>query len=157
MTQTAATVTLRDITKDNVRQILRLKVGPGQDTFVADNATSLAEAHFQPHTRFWAVYADETPVGFIQLIDDADKPEFYLWRFMIDAAHQGKGYGRRALQLLIEYVRGRPNATGLELSFVPEDGGPEPFYRSLGFVPTGVIEHGEVVARLDFKPDDDKS
>jgi diamine N-acetyltransferase len=147
---TKPTVSLRDITMDTARQILQLKVAPGQEKFVADNATSLAQAHFQPHTRFWAIYADETPVGFMQIIDDPDKPEYYLWRFMIDAAHQRRGYGRRALQLLIDYIRMRPNATGLELSFVPAEGGPERLYRSMGFVPTGVMEGSEVVARLDL-------
>jgi diamine N-acetyltransferase len=144
------TVTLRDVTMRNVRQILKLKVAPDQQTFVADNATSLAEAHFVPHARFWAIYADESPVGFMQIIDDAEKPEYYLWRFMIDAAHQRHGYGRRALQLLIDYVRTRPNATGIELSFVPAEGGPEMFYRSLGFVRTGAMDGDEVVARLDL-------
>jgi diamine N-acetyltransferase len=33
---------------------------------------------------------------------------------------------------------------------VPADGGPEPFYTGLGFVPTGEIHDGEVVARLSL-------
>jgi diamine N-acetyltransferase len=152
MSSDAETVTLRDITRDNVRAIVRLKVRPDQQTFVADNATSLAEAHFQPHTRFWAVYADDTPVGFVQLIDYPDAPVPYLWRFMIDAAHQGKGYGRQALLLVIAHVRARPTATALELSFVPAEGGPEPFYESMGFVRTGEMEGDEAVVRLVFNP-----
>lgn len=145
-----ATITLREITAATVNNILKLKVKPEQETFVASNAKSIAEAHFEPKAWFRAIYADETPVGFVQLIDDAETPSYYIWRFMIDAAHQRKGYGRRALQLVIDYVRSRPNAREVTLSYVPEEGGPEPLYRSMGFVPTGEIEEDEVVARLVF-------
>jgi diamine N-acetyltransferase len=144
------TVTLRVITADTVRDILCLKVAPEQEKFVTDNAISLAQAHFEPHTRFWAIYADEVPVGFVQIIDDPESPDCYVWRFMIDAQHQHKGYGRHALQLIIDRVRERSNARSVTLSFVPAAGGPEPFYRSMGFIPTGELEGAEVVARLDL-------
>jgi diamine N-acetyltransferase len=143
-----ATITLREITAATVNDFLKLKVKPEQEKFVASNAKSIAQAHFEPKAWFRAIYADETPVGFVQLIDDPETPNYYIWRFMIDAAHQRKGYGRRALQLVIDYVRSRPNAREVTLSFVSAEGGPEPLYRSMGFVPTGEVEEGEVVARL---------
>jgi diamine N-acetyltransferase len=151
------TVTLRDITKDNHIAVIRLKVAPEQEKFVSNNAMSLAQAHFEPYTRFWAIYADEEPVGFVQIIDNPEKPEYYIWRFMIGAQHQRQGYGRRALQLVIDYVRTRPNARFVTLSFVPAEGGPEPLYRSMGFVPTGEFEEGEVVAKLEFQGSDTAS
>jgi N-carbamoylputrescine amidase len=145
-----ATVTLREITQENLRQVLSLSrtLAPGQDRMVAPNAVSLAEAHFSDKAWFRAVYADETPVGFVMLYDDPDGPEYYLWRFMIGRPHQGKGFGRRAIELLLEYVRARPRAKELLTSYVPIEGGPEPFYRKLGFVPTGDVHEGEVVIRL---------
>ncbi len=146
-----AIVTLREITAATVNDILKLKVKPEQEKFVASNAKSIAEAHFEPKAWFRAIYADDMPVGFVQLIDDSSTPTYYVWRFMIDGAHQGKGYGRRALQLVIDYVRSRPNAREVTLSFIPAEGGPEPFYRSMGFMPTGEMEEGEVVARLVFE------
>lgn len=146
-----AIVTLREITAANVNDILKLKVKPEQEKFVASNAKSIAEAHFEPKAWFRAIYADDMPVGFVQLIDDSSTPAYFIWRFMIDGAHQGKGYGRRALQLVIDYVRSRPNAREVTLSFVPAEGGPEPFYRSMGFMPTGEMEEAEVVARLVFE------
>ena len=74
-------------------------------------------------------------------------PEFYLWRFLIDARHQGKGYGAEALRQIVEHVRGL-GATELLTSAVPGEGSPEPFYRRYGFAPTGQIDDGEVVLRL---------
>lgn len=146
-----AIVTLREITAATVNDILKLKVKPEQEKFVASNAKSIAEAHFEPRAWFRAIYADDMPVGFVQLIDDSSTPAYFIWRFMIDGAHQGKGYGRRTLQLVIDYVRSLPNAREVTLSFVPAEGGPEPFYRSMGFMPTGEMEEAEVVARLVFE------
>ena len=82
-----AAVSLREVTKDTVRAVLGLKVAPRQEHFVASNAFSIAEAHFSDIAWFRAIYAGETPVGFMMLADDAAKPEYYLWRLMIDARH----------------------------------------------------------------------
>jgi diamine N-acetyltransferase len=146
-----ATVSLREVTKDTVRTVIRLKVGPGQEHFVAPNAFSIAEAHFSDIAWFRAIYADETPVGFIMLADDPDKHEYFLWRLMIDAGQQGKGYGRRAVQQLIDYVKTRPNASELLVSYHPGEGSPRDFYLKLGFQDTGREEEGEVILHLPFE------
>jgi len=146
-----ATVTLREVTKETVRAILRLKVTPEQEQFVANNAISISEAYFTPQAWFRAIYADETPVGFMMLYDDPEDkegPVYYLWRFLIDARYQKMGFGRQAIRLLVEHVKTRPNATELLLSYVPKAGGPQPFYESLGFEHTGKEHDGELEMRL---------
>ncbi len=145
-----ATVTLREITEETLGSVLRLEVGPDQDGLVAPNAVSIAQAHFSEHAWFRAIYADETPVGFVMLDDQPEKPEYYLWRYMIDARYQKMGFGRQALQLLIEHVKTRPNATELFLSYVPKETGPKGFYEKLGFVHTGKEEDGEVEMKIDL-------
>ena len=115
---------------------------------MAPNAVSFAEAYFEPKAWFRAIYADDEPVGFVMLSVDLEKPEYYLWRLMIAAGRQRLGYGRAVLELIVQHVRTLPGATELLVSWVPADGGPEPFYRGLGFIPTGEIHEGEVVARL---------
>lgn len=146
-------VTLREITKETVLDILRLKVKPEQEEFVAPNAVSLSEALFEEKAWYRAIYADDTPVGFVMLYDDPEKPEYYLWRYMVDGRYQGLGFGRRALLQVIDYVRGRPRATEMFLSYVPAEGGPEKFYAGLGFENTGEELHGELVMRLDLAND----
>lgn len=148
---TNATVSLREVTKDTVRAVLGLKVAPRQEHLVASNAFSIAEAHFSDIAWFRAIYAGETPVGFIMLADDAAKPEYYLWRLMIDARHQGNGYGRRAIGQLIDYVKTRPGATELLVSYVPGDGSPRDFYLKLGFQDTGRVDEDEIVLRLPLQ------
>lgn len=141
-------VELREINRDNVRAILRLKVKPEQEKFVADNATSLAEALFEEKAWYRAIYAQNEPVGFVQLFDDPDQPFYYVWRFMIAGPYQGMGYGAKAMRLVIEYVKTRPNATELKLSYVPDQKGPEHFYAKLGFENTGEIEGDEHIMQL---------
>lgn len=144
-------VTLREITKETVRAILDLKVAPEQDNLVAPNAVSIAEAHFEEKAWFRAVYAGETPVGFVMTAEDHERPFFYLWRYMIDAKYQGKGYGAKALNLLIERIKALPNATEMKLSVVPEEGSAIQFYEKLGFVDTGELHDGEMVFVLKFE------
>lgn len=141
-------VTLREVTNDNVRAVSILQVAPSQRGFVAPNAVSFAEAMFQPKAWFRAVVVDDVPVGFVMLSIDQVEPEYYLWRYMIDERYQGRGYGRAALAQVVDHVRTLPGATELLVSWVPEPGGPEPFYRGLGFEPTGEVDGDEVVARL---------
>ncbi len=143
-----AVISLREVTSDNLSAILKLKVKPEQEQFVASNAVSIAQAHFEEKAWFRAIYAGETPVGFVMLYDDPEKTDYFLWRFMIDQSYQGRHFGERALKLLIDHVRAEPGATELLVSYVPAAGSPEPFYRAAGFVDTGEISDGEVVMRL---------
>jgi diamine N-acetyltransferase len=143
-----AKVSLREVSANTVKDICALSVAPGQERFVAPNAVSIAEAYFCKNAWFRAIYAEETPVGFLMLYDDPQKGEYHLWRFMVAENHQGKGYARRAMELLIEHVRERPMAEELLLSYVPGEGSPEGFYRGLGFEPTGEVDEGEVEMSL---------
>lgn len=139
-----AQVTLREVTAQTVRAICNLQVSPEQKGFVAPNAVSIAQAYFEPHAWFRAIYVDELPAGFVMLYADQETPEYFLWRFMMDGSYQKHGFGRQALNLVIEYVRSLPGAVELRTSCVPKEGGPEPFYARLGFKRTGNILGEEV-------------
>ena len=138
-------ITLRDVTQETFRSVAKLSVADDQKNFVAPKAFSIGEASFSDEAWFQAIYADETPVGFAMLFEDFEKAEFGLWRFMIDKEHQGKGYGRAALELIIERVKNHPNATKMELSVVPENIGAIKLYENMGFVDTGRVEWEENV------------
>jgi diamine N-acetyltransferase len=145
-----SSVTLREITKETVVPICKLSdtLTAPQKKMVAQNAISIAQAYFEPRAWFRAIYADETPVGFIMLYDDPEEPTYFLWRLMIAGPYQGLGYGAKAIQLLLEYVRSRPGATQLLVSCGEGEGSPEGFYTKLGFQRTGEMEEGEVVLSL---------
>jgi diamine N-acetyltransferase len=143
-------VSLREITKETLRPILRLKVTPQQEQYVASNAVSIAQAYFhRDNAWFRAIYADETPVGFLMLDDRESEASYFLWRFMIDTKYQKFGFGKRAIELLFEHVKTRPNAKELGVSCVPDgDGSPCPFYEKMGFVYTGEKDEDELVMKL---------
>ena len=144
-----AAVSLREIKRETLRPFLKMKVAEAQERMVANNAVSIAQAHFEPKAWFRGIYADETPVGFIMLYDDPEEPVYFLWRLMVADEFQGMGYGRKAIAQLVEYVKTRPNATELKVSHVPElPGNPGPFYQKLGFEYTGEEDDGELVMRL---------
>jgi diamine N-acetyltransferase len=140
-----AEVSLREITAETVPTICRLTdtLTPPKN-MVAPNAVSIAEAHFEEHAWFRAIYADDTPVGFVMLYDDPDEHEYFLWRLMVAKPHHGKGFGRRAMEQVIDYVRTRPGATVLETSCGQGAGSPEGFYRALGFQRNGKMLGREV-------------
>ncbi|MBD3235975.1 MAG: GNAT family N-acetyltransferase [Candidatus Eisenbacteria bacterium] len=141
-------IELREIDAQTVRSICDLAVRQDQRRFVAPNAVSIAQAHFSPHAWFRAIYAGAEPVGFVMLEEQPEKPEYYLWRFMIDARYQNRGDGRRALELVVARVRTLPGATELLTSVHQAPGSPQPFYEKLGFRLTGEYEEGEALMRL---------
>jgi len=145
-----AIVSLRPVTSDNLSAVMRLKVAPNQEQFVAPNTVSLAQAAYEPLAWVRAIYAGDTAVGFVMLYDDPFTPEYYLWRLMMDARYQGMGFATQAMEQLIDYVLGRPDAAELRVSYVPAEGSPQPFYAGLGFVDTGEVHEGENVMRLDL-------
>jgi diamine N-acetyltransferase len=148
------TVTLRELTPQMAFDITNLDVGDAQKQFVASNLISIAQAYFEKNHWMRAIYANDEPVGFIMLYDDPITPKYFLWRLMVDQRHQGKGYGRSAIQHLIEYVKTRPQATELFVSYVPGEGSPAQFYEKLGFEDTGEMEGSEKVLRLTLDTSD---
>ena len=143
-------VRLDPISEDNVKAVFDLAVAPGQEAFVASNAWSLAQAVAEAAIA-WprAIVAGDEVVGFLMLEIDPEEENgrpFWLWRLMIGATFQRRGYGSAALDLAIEEVR-RRGGTEIWTSWVDAEGGPAPFYAAHGFEPTGEIDDGEVVAR----------
>jgi diamine N-acetyltransferase len=143
----AATIELREITGETVRQVTALAVAPDQEGYVAPNVVSIAEAYFEPKAWFRAIAAGEELVGFAMVYRDPQAGEFYVWRFMIDARHQGHGYGRRAVELLVEEAR-RDGVEKVTLSVVPGDRSALEFYKRLGFVETGNVHGKEIELAL---------
>lgn len=130
-------ISLREITKETFFGICQLSVTPEQKLCMDTVAESLAEANFHETAWFRAIYAGEIPVGFVMIDDRPLESRYYLWRFMIDARYQGMGIGRKAMALVVEHVKTRPNATEFLTSVMQIEGNPQGFYERLGFKLTG--------------------
>jgi diamine N-acetyltransferase len=152
-----ATISLRPIDESNYRESIELSVAPEQRGFVASNVQSLADAYvWRDAAEPYAVYADDDMVGFALLFPltdrapaspvppDATVRGCILVRLMIDERFQGRGYGRDALEAVVEIVKGRGLGT-LRLSVIQENTDALEFYRRNGFAETGEMEGPEVV------------
>ena len=114
------------------------------------NAITVAESAYEPNAWLRAIYAGDEPVGLLGLVADTETPDYWLARLMIAGQHQGRGYGRDAMALLVEHVRALPGARELQTSCVPADDGPLEFYLGLGFEQTGDVRERELVLRLSL-------
>jgi diamine N-acetyltransferase len=144
-------VSLRPLTDSNREAVLALRVAPSQAQFVSTVADSLQEAaeHPDAHALYWAIYADETPVGFVMIADEVSGADYipqFLWKLLIDERHQRQGIGSATLDLIVEYFRGR--AEVLTTSAGQGAGSPIAFYERYGFTRTGEEHDGEVVLQL---------
>jgi RimJ/RimL family protein N-acetyltransferase len=149
-------VRLEPITHDTVMTYFDLATHRSQERFVAPMPKSFAQALFPPvehgHRlvpRLHGITADGVPAGFCMHLDATPSSPPYLWRFLVDRTHQGRGIGVRALTELVGLLTGEGQRT-LRLSYVHGPGSPWPFYERLGFHPTGEVEEGEVVAQLEW-------
>ncbi len=148
-------VSLRPITDANRQAVEALRVAPAQERFVSGVVESLRQAAEHPgaHAIAWAIYAGETPVGFVMIADEVDGPDYipqFLWKLLIDERHQGKGYGTATLDLVVEYFRARPGVDEVRTSAGQGEGSPIPFYERYGFVRTGELHDDEVMLKLVF-------
>ncbi len=143
-------VTLRRIDGSNLHQIIALKVRPEQQAFVASNVYSLAQAYAEPCCEPLAVYAGDTPVGFVMTALDEQDGEYWIYRLMIAESEQGKGYGRAAMAQVIARLRKHhPERKVLYISFEPQNEAARRLYASLGFAPDGRMDDdGEEIYRL---------
>ena len=143
------TVTLRPLTRDNLWAVVELPLQPGQEAFVADNIDSIANASVEPTWVPLAVYVGDELVGFVMY--GQHPPNTGAWwviRLMIDRAHQGKGYGRAAMEAVIALMAERVGCEEIMTSFNPANAVARDLYTSLGFQPTGEIEDGEPLLLL---------
>jgi len=142
---------LHELTKDNFYEVCLLAVKPEQQHYVDSNAISIAEASFSKHAWLRGIYLGEVAIGFVMVDANPKEHQYYLWRFMIDANYQGKGFGKLAIQLLLVELKNKFNASELTTSVISDEMGPLKFYQSLGFKLTGnYIEGREPELILDF-------
>lgn len=75
MSSCSPCVSLREIAADTVRAIIGMPLADSQKSFLAPNATSLAQTLFAPEAWYRAIYLGEAPLGFLMLEDQSIRPE----------------------------------------------------------------------------------
>ena len=134
-------ISLKPVTRENLEEVLALRVAEGQEKYVISNAESLSRAYVYSETAYpFAIYDDDIIVGFIMMGYYEVKGYYTLWEFMIDRKYQNKGYGRQALKLGLEFVRDKFGSVDIYTGVTPGNDVAKKLYESVGFVSTGLIE-----------------
>ena len=124
-------VSLLPITDANREAVEALGVTPDQGRFVSGVRESILEAAEEPDAQAlcWAIYDEETPVGFVMIADEVGSPDYiahYLWKL------RNRGVGMMW--------------TSVKLG----EGSPIMFYERYGFKRTGDFHGDEVLLRLEI-------
>jgi diamine N-acetyltransferase len=153
---------IRPVTINNWRELAKLKVRNDQKIFVAENVYSIAESQFgfdHPVEGHWdmvpyGIYDDKLPVGFLMIGYNYGSPneQGFVIRLMVDEKYQGKGYGKFAMNWILDLYRKDERVKAVGISYEPENDVARKLYASLGFVETGEIFEGEVVAVANLRP-----
>jgi GNAT superfamily N-acetyltransferase len=139
------------------REFLALEVAESQRGFVATMAESYADALFpepdenDPYVPWLrGILRNGTPAGFIMCADPIDQDSTpFLWLLLVDKAHQGFGVGRFAITAALDRYRTMAFKK-VSTSWNPRPGSLAGFYHALGFIETGEMNEGEVVALIDL-------
>jgi diamine N-acetyltransferase len=152
-------ITLKPVTANNWKALVKLKVREDQNHFVASNVYSIAEAQFgEEFEGHWdlypfGIYDEETPVGFLMYGYNFSHPtqQVFIMRLMVDEKYQGKGYGRVGMEKMLEIFRADERIKAIGISYEPDNDAARKLYASLGFVETGRILFDEVEAVLNLQ------
>lgn len=143
-------VTLEPISINNWYECTTLKVKPEQiNVFPAPVVYWIAESKYVNDFELRAIYSDDILVGFLVFCPKPDKDDnYWIPALMIDDKHQGNGYGKAAMKILIQHMT-ISNCKRVMLGHRPDNQIAGKLYESLGFtkVSNEVID-GEIVRLL---------
>lgn len=143
-------IALKEVDRSNFFEVIKLSVADEQSEFVATNLFSLAQAKAFPECVCLAIYHDDVLVGFTMYCIDEEDHEYWIYRLMIDYKHQSKGYGKAAMEMLIDRIKEDIQHRVIYISFEPENIWAKHLYEKLGFEEDGRVIDGEVVYKLEY-------
>ncbi|EPE62481.1 acetyltransferase family protein [Exiguobacterium sp. S17] len=130
-------ITLQPITEQNWYTCCQLTLNEAQQAYMEPNAVSLLQAVYEPTLRARAICEGETMVGFLMyntVLEELDAR--WVYRIMVDHAHQGKGIGRQATELMLEEMA-RLGTEPIVVGYHPDNEGAHRLYERLGFSDEG--------------------
>lgn len=139
-------ITLRTINRENFKELISLHITPEQKQFVASNLYTIAQMQFKEEKIALGIYAGDIAVGLIAY----DLEDYDIWRLMIDSRYQGKGYGKKAMELVLDILRKDGRLKAARTSIIVENIVMRNLIESLGFKKNGNV----LCFRKDGEPDE---
>src|SRR5687767_13171137 len=124
---------LREITRDNWQDCIRLRVPPSQRGYVLTNVYALAESKFHPERVPLGVYDGKTMVGMVVCSFAPELERAWIHRLMIGEQHLDKGYTRLTMQKILNRLRKLPGCGLIGVDWRPGNTSLAKFYESFGF------------------------
>ncbi len=134
---------LISITEDNWMDVASLAVKEEQKGYVAPAIGILARGYVfrDCNGKVYAFENDGVIVGTALVREFTDEPLGYdLQQFMVDERYQRKGYGSRALELILDELRAENRYDHVELCVKKADVEAIRLYQKHGFINSGYID-----------------
>ncbi len=152
-------VKLKDIDEDNWMDVVMLTTQSEEapciiEKYVASNALSICQALYEDTWTVKAVYCGKKPVGFAMYGYSEERDEYELCRLMIDYAHQGKGLGSIALELVLEEMVDTYDCDSIYLLVHKDNDRAKHIYTKMGFEPTGDMVGVEEIYCINLNEED---
>ena len=148
-------VQFKMITDENYMELIEMKEKEGfcfstDFNFITDSL-ALAWLYREKNNTFpFAIYQEETLVGFMMLIHNLERRDLHLWRFMMAVEYRGRGYGMQALELLIHLAKDSGKYEYISLDCSPKSEAAVHIYKKAGFRPTGESSCGFDAYQLEL-------
>jgi diamine N-acetyltransferase len=147
MKKTDREVMLEPIDRGNYRKLFNMQLLPEQIPFVTPPRWTLARCYVRlfgdrfehlPHL----IRAGDEVVGYVTTVCDAHSSyNYWIDDIMIDAEHQGKGFGRAAMVATLKMIVARyPRCKAVQLTCFRTNTNAAALYTSLGFEVTGGVD-----------------
>ncbi len=143
------TVSIREVTKENVKEILSLRVSDHQKSYIEASEQSLEDAKDCTFYRPAGLYWEHVLIGFAMygfFPGEGHSGRVWLDRFMIDENFQGQGFGKMMLTALIEHIVNLYHCKEIYLSLYEDNHRALYLYQKFGFRFNGGLDiNGEKV------------
>lgn len=148
-------VYIKSIDRSNWRDCIQLEIIEEQKNFIPSNLYSIAESRFESKMKLLGVYIDRIMIGFASYILD-EEGDMNLYKLMIDKKYQGKGYGKKAIELIMSLMKKEAIKNEIWLSLHPQNIAAIKLYSSFGFEQkiTGLEKEDEIFFRYAFSKEE---
>lgn len=154
-------VHFKKVNMDNCKQIIEMRLYESQEEYVMPFVDSMAQSYsdlFEEEiTITYALCNGEKAVGLVEIryvkgeevLELKDKMVYELFRILVDKKHQKEGYGTKAVQLFLDYVKDKPlgDADDIVVSVVEGNDVALKLYKRFGFEIIGKDKYGHIALR----------
>lgn len=145
-------VCIVELSAGNIEEVLDVTPRPDQDRWVRPVSWYVARSAYEQVWHPVAVSATEGGVaeliGFAEWAYDPSDQTHCIGGVVLDARHQGRGYGRAAMEALVAHLRRLPDCGVIALTVHEDNDRARRLYAALGFTETGEMDGDEIVMVL---------